>query len=584
MKGDMDMKLLKNFSIRIKIMGPMLVISTLLLLTSLINLSSMKGVMKSSNEITSTCMQKITIMNNIATNFENVQKSAFAHIIMDTDEAKQKMADNITSIVSDIDANVAAYAAMIQTPEELESFERFQADYADFMNFTNAALSYSSQGGSAMAVAMINMKLVPKGEAITAFIQSILSESQAQLDVSVTQMNEQYGISKAEGIIFMIFGMLMAALGCYICIFEVVRPTVAANKSLCYIVDSINEGHGDLTVRIPVDGKDEITDMVRGINGFVETLETVMNDITRKSVELNRIVEQVVESVGSSNESAIDISAVMEELSASMEEVSATTVSVGQNVKNVDTHVSDLSNASEGLLTYASQMKDRATSLQETAITNKNDTSSVIANILTGLKKAMEESKSVDRVNELTNEILSISSQTNLLALNASIEAARAGEAGKGFAVVADEIRQLADSSRETASNIQNINQMVTAAVKELVKNSDSIVNYINENILPDYDRFVESGLQYKEDAVHIDEIVLSFNEMAAKLKQLMNEITESINGITTAVEDSATAVATAATNTNGLVKEIEIISGEMNSNNEIANQLKRAADKFVKE
>ena len=182
----------------------------------------------------------------------------------------------------------------------------------------------------------------------------------------------------------------------------------------------------------------------------------------------------------------------------------------------------------------------------------------------------------------MTNEILSISSQTNLLALNASIEAARAGEAGKGFAVVADEIRQLADSSRETASNIQNINNMVTAAVKELANNSNEIIQYVKESVLPAYDDFVAGGTQYKEDADHVNEIVTQFNEMSVNIDKLVSEITDAMNGIASAVDESANAVTTAATNTNDLVKEIEQIGTQMNSNGEIAKQLKAEADRFI--
>ena len=229
-------------------------------------------------------------------------------------------------------------------------------------------------------------------------------------------------------------------------------------------------------------------------------------------------MKQVASSVGTTNGSACDISAVMEELSASMEEVSATSSNVNQNALNVGGNMKVLAEASSNLSGYAGEMKSRATELEQNAITNKSEAMTMVSEILSSLQKAVEDSKSVDRVNELTNEILNISSQTNLLALNASIEAARAGEAGKGFAVVADQIRELADSSRETASNIQNINNMVTEAVRELVKNSNEIIHYVEESVMPAYDDFVAGGTQYKEDADHVNEIVSQFNDMAAKL------------------------------------------------------------------
>ncbi len=147
-------------------------------------------------------------------------------------------------------------------------------------------------------------------------------------------------------------------------------------------------------------------------------------------------------------------------------------------------------------------MEKTAGDMEKNAVKNKQNTSQIVNSIIGKLQIAIKESKKVEKVNELTDNILNISSQTNLLALNASIEAARAGEAGKGFAVVANEISQLADSSRETANNIQSINTMVITSLNELINNSNHLVKYIDENILPDYDGFVLAGKQYSKDSI----------------------------------------------------------------------------------
>ena len=363
----------------------------------------------------------------------------------------------------------------------------------------------------------------------------------------------------------------------------VIKPIIATNKDIRDIIDGIDNGEGDLTKRVRVISNDEIADLGNGINLFMDKLQEILKLIIENTNYMENVVAEVDGSVVKSNDSASDLSAMTEELSATMQDVGLSVNTINDNADNILKDVEIIATKSDDINQFSKEMKANAEKIESDARYNMVQTGEKVGNILDVLNKAIEDSKSVDQVNNLTNDILNISSQTNLLALNASIEAARAGEAGKGFAVVADEIRQLADSSRETANKIQSINSVVVAAVNNLSDNANNLVSYLQQTILPEFQTFVDGGVKYKENASYIENAMDEFVEKTDVLKKNMDEIAHSINTITTVVDDGAAGVNNAAISTQDLVEDIVNISNKMIENKSIAQNLKNSTNIFAK-
>ena len=374
--------------------------------------------------------------------------------------------------------------------------------------------------------------------------------------------------------------LLLGALAAFVFATRITRP-------LSKITDSVNR-IAQLDLR-----NDQVLEQCAAHRGEVGS---IANAVLRMKEALTEIVQKIRQQSG--------------QLFDASETLNNNAVKTAGNVNNVETAVNEIATsatsqaqetqgATESIISMGTMIEDSTSQVK-----SMNETADVMNESGQIAKKALEElgeineraTESINVIYEQTNTtndsalkikdatslIASIADETNLLSLNASIEAARAGEAGKGFAVVADEIRGLADSSRETANRIQQINSVVVAAVNNLSDNANELVGYIQNAILPEFEAFVESGVKYRDNASYIENAMQEFTAKTDMLKKNIDEIALSISAITTAVDEGAEGINGAAKSTQNLVEDIVNISDKMNENKVIAQTLQKSTHVFA--
>ena len=569
----------RRISIKIILLIPVFVLGIVAIISNVQAISNIGMVNETAVEIASDHMVNISELSDIQKTTQAVHKLALSHIIaIDL--------DTLIEIVGQVNAQEAVLEGYFEeygeSLQEMDSaaFDQLVANYTDMKYEIENLLAFSGNNEKETAFALANGLIKQYSDGMQNEIDIMVEKARSSASVASEQLTTAYNAALRRNVMFIGVCVLAILMTFYSVFILVIRKLTITNHQIHDIIEGIDKKEGDLTKRISILSNDEIADLGNGINIFMEKLQGIMKMIIANSQKLEKVVDEVQQSVRTSNDSASDLSAVTQELSATMQEVGHSAGVINQNADSVRSETEMIAERSSSINDYSKQMKENADKMESNARQNMEETSVKVDEILTELNQAIEDSKSVEQVNGLTNDILNISSQTNLLALNASIEAARAGEAGKGFAVVADEIRQLAASSRNTANRIQEINGIVTNAVHNLAGNANNLVEYMTEAILPEFKNFVDSGVQYRKNAAYIESVMDEFNTKTDALKRAVDEIAGSIGTITDAIEEGARGVAGAAESTQMLVEDMDNISSRMEENQQIAGALQKETDR----
>lgn len=572
----------KRASLKTLILLPVFILGALTIICNVMAINNIRTVNSNAADITDNCMMSVSDLGEIKNDIQVIHTLGLSHIIATDLNTMISVVGEINDNQEELEKKLDEYKKYVQN-DDMDTYNSLVSNYNTMKYELGNIMAYSALGKNEEAYAIANGVVSDSSTAIQKDIEVLSTHANDTASEARERLTSVYVSSLVSNGIVIIISVILIIVAIYCVMKYVIKPIIATNKDIRDIIDGIDNGEGDLTKRVRVISNDEIADLGNGINLFMDKLQEILKLIIENTNYMENVVAEVDGSVVKSNDSASDLSAMTEELSATMQDVGLSVNTINDNADNILKDVEIIATKSDDINQFSKEMKANAEKIESDARYNMVQTGEKVGNILDVLNKAIEDSKSVDQVNNLTNDILNISSQTNLLALNASIEAARAGEAGKGFAVVADEIRQLADSSRETANKIQSINSVVVAAVNNLSDNANNLVSYLQQTILPKFQTFVDGGVKYKENASYIENAMDEFVEKTDVLKKNMDEIAHSINTITTVVDDGAAGVNNAAISTQDLVEDMVNISNKMIENKSIAQNLKNSTNIFAK-
>lgn len=361
----------------------------------------------------------------------------------------------------------------------------------------------------------------------------------------------------------------------------VVKPLKDVKKQLDILLTDIANNQGDLNQRIHTKKKDEIGSLVLGMNKSLQQHQTIMKQIKGHSGSLDVASRNILLKVSDSTEHTEKVSAAATDMCTEMQGLADNVSGIADEMDNLVEKSSHMSEIAVMGKDYSMEMKGRANKIQDMAGNSKTDSENITSALKTNLETSIEESKSVNAIQGLTEEILSIASQTNLLALNASIEAARAGEAGRGFAVVAEEIRQLADNSRSTANSIQQISNEVTSAVESMSETAEKLMDFVVGRVLEDYDNFVVASGEYLKDADNIWDTMVAFDRNARELVESMQSMNKIMDMISNSMGEERSRVESLTQTLNGVASNMTEIQEYTAANDEVSNELKKEIQKF---
>lgn len=403
-------------------------------------------------------------------------------------------------------------------------------------------------------------------------IDNQVAQKHIQLKDIMADNTRNFAIVVISGIILsLIFSIILSK--------EILNGFKAIRKSLEIM------STGNFKEEIPeklINRKDDFGIIAKSLKNMHDTIQNLIYEAQNASDANNEMAIKIEENINTLNEDIENISAVAEELAAGMEECAAASEEMAASAHEINAASESIVKKSEEGSTEVLEISNRAKLIKKNSQESKVKAESVSFEIQKNLEVALKGAKVVDKITVLADTILSITEQTNLLALNAAIEASRAGESGKGFSVVAEEIRNLAEQSKEAVENIQNVTKEVTNSVLSLSDNSNTLLNFLKEDVSKDYENFIDISDKYENDSIFVENLITDFSATAEELTASLDNLLTAIDEVAKTANEGAQGTTEISQKTMHIQEKSELVLSNSKESVKHSDKIKDEINKFT--
>lgn len=522
---------------------------------------TLQSVIGTSDQIVSEQVAEQEKISGLSRQFTYINSQVLTHVMTTNSVTMDTLSEKILQDIADMEQQIEEFGALLSEGDERkEALDSASAELAKYRKTVESLLVTSAENKT-QAYVSATSNLPMFNEHIENYMNRMLEITAQEMEQAQGQMEQSAArvpgiISVASIALLVVVIVIMLGLRLW-----VIGPVKKATKQVDELVEGIRCNKGDITKRIHVGSRDEVGRLAIAINDLVAQMQIIIRAITEGCGQMEEKQADIISNVEKVNATADHTMQNLGIMSEGMQLVTGAIDGVQQDTSVLDHTVENMLEVAQNGRDYAADIKEKAGKMKATAVESKQEATVVMKEIDTAMTESIANSRQIHKITELTEEILGIAGTTNLLALNASIEAARAGEAGRGFAVVAEEIRKLADSSRESANNIQEISNRVVESVEELSENATRLLEFMNTRVMKDYDALEDTGSNYHEAADHVDEMMNEFGQKIDELLSVLQNVNTANTQMEATVGDSTEKLSAVEKNNQGLQQEMKDIS-----------------------